>query len=727
DFAGFGTISVTASKLTGNTSQGFSAGIKADSPGGTGIFKNVIATGNESGGYGGAMLLGGHFQVIGGSITGNSAEKGGGIFIYDGGGSATGSIKGVTISGNAATDSGGGVFNGGANPGTVTVQIAKVTGNTAPSFANYNSTNLTAFGPAAHAPAAGHGTFVVINTSDDVNISGSLPWSLAQADAAQLAHPGVVNTIAFAIIDPQVNGAWDIPLTAGLTSKGNVKIVGPGAGKLIIDGGGKYKIFNIDDGDGNTDSPVTISGLSLIHGNASGNTAATGEGGAIYSNESLTLKNCTLSGNKAALSGGAVIVQAYGSSTTTVNILNCVISGNSAVLDGGGLSIDANKSVVISGCTVTGNTAARHNGGIYAGIKSTGAGSTISTGITISKDLIAGNTAVSYGGGIYLHSYNLAVTAKGVPLSKITISSSTITGNSVTGSGARDTGGGIYCSAGNFVFSKNIISNNTAVSGGGGIEASSATSLTITGGSIDGNSVSNGTGGGIDFGTGGFFNTGSAPLTVKGALITGNHASGNGGGVYLKTSGTVQITGSTINANGSGVAGGGIASRGNGALNITGGFISDNLASTDAGGGISVFQGTDVKIQSAKITGNTATVGEGGGAYLNTTNTINIISSIIAGNQATDKGGGVNFGGSAVLTLKGDTFAGNTSDKQGGGMRIGPSLTGTIIGTKITGNIALIDGGGIYDNVLGPVTLGAGEAALITGNTAPTDPNQHNI
>src|SRR5581483_11599723 len=100
----------------------------------------------------------------------------------------------------------------------------------------------------------------------------------------------------------------------------------------------------------NTDSPVTISGLSLIHGNASGNTAATGEGGAIYSNESLTLKNCTLSGNKAALSGGAVIVQAYGSSTATVNILNCVISGNSAVLDGGGLSIDANKSVVISGC-----------------------------------------------------------------------------------------------------------------------------------------------------------------------------------------------------------------------------------------------------------------------------------------------------------------------------------------------------------------------------------------
>ena len=66
------------------------------------------------------------FKVIGGSFTGNSSPKGGGIYIH----TSTGSILGVTISGNTATVVGGGVCQAGV--GTVTLQIAKVIANSAP-------------------------------------------------------------------------------------------------------------------------------------------------------------------------------------------------------------------------------------------------------------------------------------------------------------------------------------------------------------------------------------------------------------------------------------------------------------------------------------------------------------------------------------------------------------------------------------------------------------------
>src|SRR5207237_4463769 len=87
-----------------------------------------------------------------------------------------------------------------------------------------------------------------------------------------------------------------------LASNGNVTILGPGAGRLIIDGDGKSRVFNINDGNATTDSPTLISGLSITKGDA-----GAGIGGGIYSSESLTLKSVVLSGNTAH-NGGAVCV-----------------------------------------------------------------------------------------------------------------------------------------------------------------------------------------------------------------------------------------------------------------------------------------------------------------------------------------------------------------------------------------------------------------------------------
>ena len=67
----------------------------------------------------------------------------------------------------------------------------------------------------------------------------------------------------FKLPAPPAHGENVITLTSGeLTSKGDVTIVGPGAGKLIVSGNGTGRVFDIDDGSTLTDSPATITGLS---------------------------------------------------------------------------------------------------------------------------------------------------------------------------------------------------------------------------------------------------------------------------------------------------------------------------------------------------------------------------------------------------------------------------------------------------------------------------------
>src|SRR5262249_32032089 len=77
-----------------------------------------------------------------------------------------------------------------------------------------------------------------------------------------------------------------------LNIRTDLTISGPGADLLTIDGNHGSRIFNVDDGGGDTTIAVEIVGLVLTGGNAAG-----GNGGAILNTENLTLINCTLSHN----------------------------------------------------------------------------------------------------------------------------------------------------------------------------------------------------------------------------------------------------------------------------------------------------------------------------------------------------------------------------------------------------------------------------------------------
>ena len=138
------------------------------------------------------------------------------------------------------------------------------------------------------------------------NTNDSGPGSLRQA----LADVNDGDTINFVV-------TGTIGLTSGelLVDKA-ITISGPGAENLAVNGNAKSGVFHVTGGN------VTISGLTITNGNASGN----GVGGGIYNDHStLTVNNSTISGN---VSGGiGNDGQTNGAATLQIN--NSRISGNS--------------------------------------------------------------------------------------------------------------------------------------------------------------------------------------------------------------------------------------------------------------------------------------------------------------------------------------------------------------------------------------------------------------
>ena len=111
-------------------------------------------------------------------------------------------------------------------------------------------------------------------------------------------------------------------------------------------------------------------------------------GGGIYCfSSSPTISNCTFSENSAYCGGG---IYCFSSSPT---ISNCIFSNNLAGLDGGGIyNYECGSGPTLINCTFSGNSAVDYGGGIYNNC----------SGCTLTNCIVYGNTATD-GGGI--HSY----------------------------------------------------------------------------------------------------------------------------------------------------------------------------------------------------------------------------------------------------------------------------------------------------------------------------------
>jgi predicted outer membrane repeat protein len=215
-------------------------------------------------------------------------------------------------------------------------------------------------------------------------------------DAANAANASPNSTIRFA---SGVTGTITTALqSVGINILQPVTIIGPGARKLTINGGGTGRIFNVASGAGK----VKISGLTLLNGKPPGTTFPDGYGGAIFNAAALTLSDCTIGDSVANVWGGAIYNNGV-SGNASVALTNCTLSGNSAVSGGAIFSAGYSGSAImnLTNCTFNQNSASQYGGAIYSDGTSSG-----NADLTVTNCTFNLNTATSGGGGIVIDAVN---------------------------------------------------------------------------------------------------------------------------------------------------------------------------------------------------------------------------------------------------------------------------------------------------------------------------------
>ena len=224
----------------------------------------------------------------------------------------------------------------------------------------------------------------------------------------------------------------------------------------------------------------------------------------------------------------------------------------------------------------------------------------------------------------------------------------------------------------------------------------------------------------------GFYSDGGS-LAVADAVITGNEAGDEGGGIGVDTyeggfAPLVTITNTTISGNTANSGGGGVYFDANDAsdstLTVTGSLITGNEAAGGEGGGL-YTEDVSVEVFSSTISDNTAD-GGGGGVYTDRGDVI-VEFSTISGNTAVGDsgGGGMYFSGSESygLTIRNSTLSGNSATDYGGALYMDEG-TAVIENSTISGNTAY-NAGGIWS--YGYLTL---IQSTVTDNTATGEATQ---
>jgi hypothetical protein len=198
------------------------------------------------------------------------------------------------------------------------------------------------------------------------NLADSGVGSLRQAVINANAHAGTD------VIQFKVTGTVNLSAASGpLSISDNLKIDGPGQGKLTIDGGQATRVFAIGGG-----AAVTIDNLTIANGAANDSVLTspvvglgfTGGGGILVSGGSLTVDSCALSDNLAhgaflpdtsappGAIGGAILVL---NTNSSLKIRNSTFVGNQAVgtVAGGGAIAEAlGSTATVDNCTFSQNT-----------------------------------------------------------------------------------------------------------------------------------------------------------------------------------------------------------------------------------------------------------------------------------------------------------------------------------------------------------------------------------
>ncbi len=244
--------------------------------------------------------------------------------------------------------------------------------------------------------------------------------------------------------------------------------------------------------------------------------------------------------------------------------------------------------------------------------------------------------------------------------------------------------------------------DNTANKRGGAIFNSGT--LTVNGGSFDGNKAGNG---------GAIYNATNATLKITGTSFTNNTAAGWGGAI-LNSGATITVTDATFANNiAQGGAGGAIGNPAEGTSSVTvSGTKFLNNHSVYDGGAIGNYGG--MKIENCLFEGNTAQLAfdEEKGTW-----TEPVTDDTAVGGGAISLGAVSN---SAVASISGTTFKNNTSGTNGGAIATRQAIHADNSAAKLDiaatfiGNKAQ-QGGAIYNSFYTDNGLGKGAGVTVTG------------
>ncbi|HKV53190.1 MAG TPA: choice-of-anchor Q domain-containing protein [Candidatus Binataceae bacterium] len=252
-----------------------------------------------------------------------------------------------------------------------------------------------------------------------------------------------------------------------------LKINGAGTGSTVVDGGNSGHVLEVG-----ANTTLTLSGMTITDGNA----GMHGNGGGIDADHdsTLTITNCVIEGNAAAVGGGVYL------GGGSLRLTDSVLSDNTALNDpdndigsaGGGLFIAQHvKRTTIGNSTISGNAANEGGGLLVEGGETTITASSIIANTATPIRLPSNVFFPSLGGGIFVAdtsitildstiSGNVAQSASMFPFTAegggievvraiVTLNNVTIAGNSA------DRGGGFLITHGKkFAASNSIIADN---------------------------------------------------------------------------------------------------------------------------------------------------------------------------------------------------------------------------------------------------------------------------
>ena len=447
-----------------------------------------------------------HFGVKDGSAT-ETKVTGEYFWKYDNSGSAV--LKGGIITGGACDDhyGAGGIAVRGKNA-TVTLNNVTIAGNVTDEFDS----------------SYGHGAGIAAHYTNDVI---TLNNSKVVYNHAEGMGGGIYirdNNCTLTLNEgSEVSHNYSDSYGGGIYDDGNNTKIELYGAKVSCnwaqkDGGGIYN--NCKEGsvlisstvDGNGNAILDSAGNAVSPSEVSGNRTK-GSGGGIYdyyNGTSYNVKYSSIDDNDASGEGGGVYLNDVISGG--FNMVHSSLSNNSGDTNGGGIFVNDNDTTVsLDNSKVDNNRTLGNAGGIYFSDKA--------LQLIMTSSEINGNKAVN-GGGIYLAmtSYN--------PNLKVSLKNNS------------------------------QISNNTADNDGGGYADNKAGYIEFTG---DGTGhISNNTakyGGGLRF-----YPASGEDQHVEGIIISGNHATGRGGGIYWGVNGESEgaLIDTVITENTSDGLGGGI-------------------------------------------------------------------------------------------------------------------------------------------------------------------------